>query len=119
NALVADMLVIADNFASPGAEGAAIQSSAGWFSSASALEKWKFEVSVHGNGLFVPKSKQNALITNNRDIRYINVQGSNNALIPTVYGGETNVVFEGNFQGQSFSFDAIDGLDKQILIHPF
>ncbi len=117
--IVQDMLVIADNFASPGAEGAAIQSSAGWFSSASTLDKWKFEVSVHGNGLFVPKAKQNALITNGRDITFLNVKGNNNALIPTVYGGETNVEFELLFQGQSFSFDAIDGLNKQILIHPF
>jgi len=117
--LINDMLVIADKFAAPGAEGAAIQSSAGWFSSASTLDKWKFEVSIHGNGLFVPSGKKNALITNDRDIKLVNVQGSNNALIPTVFGGDTDVVFEGSFGSIPFTFDAIDGLDKGMLIHPY
>src|SRR5690606_38010126 len=116
------MLRVAENFASPGAEGAAMQSSAGWFTSASTLDEWKFEVSVHGNGLFVPSSKQKKL-SNNRDFNVLRFRGSENALLPTVYGGVTDAVFEGQItnpftnQQQSFSFDAIDGLGKEILIH--
>ncbi|QED38917.1 hypothetical protein FK178_14845 [Antarcticibacterium arcticum] len=123
--LINDMLVIADKFAAPGAEGAAIQTSAGWFSSASTLDKWKFEVSLHGNGLFVPSGKKNALITNDRDIKLVNVKGSNNALIPTVYGGDTNVMFELEFRNplngnvETKEFEAIDGLDKGMLLHPY
>src|SRR5690606_11811797 len=118
------MLLVAENFASPGAEGAAIQSSAGWFTSAGTLDKWKFEVSLHGNALFVPTSKQKKL-SNNRDFSILRFQGSENALLPTVYGGETDAVFEGQItnpftnQLESFSFDAIDGLGKEILIHPY
>ena len=43
--LVEDMLLIAENFATPGAEAAAVQSSAGWFSSAQDLGKWKIDLS--------------------------------------------------------------------------
>ena len=118
SSIVNDLTKVAENFASPGAEGAAMQSSAGWFTSASTLEKWKFEVSVHGNGLFVPSSKQKKL-SNNNDFQVLRFQGSNNALLPTVYGGQTDVVFEGQFQGINFSFDAIDGLGKEILVHPY
>lgn len=53
-----DLIKVAENFAAPGAEGAALQASAGWFTSASTLDKWKFEVSIHGNALFVPSGKQ-------------------------------------------------------------
>lgn len=116
--LIDDMLLVAENFASPGAEGAALQSSAGWFSSGSNLEKWQFEVSLHANGLFVPSSKKNQL-SSNRDFNVLRFQGSENALLPTVYGDNTDAVFEGVVLGQNFSFDAIDGLDKGVLVHPF
>lgn len=124
--LTSEMLLIADNFAAPGAEGAAVQSSAGWFTSARSLDKWQVEVSVHGNALFVPKSKQNKLISNANlaaqhpgEASILNIQGSSNALLPTVFGGDTDVVFEGSILGQNFTFDAIDGLDKKVLVHPF
>ena len=116
--LINDMLLVADNFAAPGAEGAALQSSAGWFSSASTLDKWKFEVSIHGNGLFVPSGKKNQL-SSNRDFSILRFRGSDNALLPTVYGGDTDAVFEGSVFGQQFSFNAIEGLDKGMLIHPY
>ncbi|MBK5193543.1 MAG: hypothetical protein JJE07_10090 [Flavobacteriaceae bacterium] len=128
--LTSEMLLIADNFAAPGAEGAAVQSSAGWFSSARSLDKWQVEVSVYGNALFVPNSKQNKLITNAslgnqhpRESNILNIQGSSNALLPTVFGGDTDVVFEGEINDSNFpfafKFDAIDGLNKKIIIHPF
>lgn len=116
--LIDDMLLIADNFAAPGAEGATLQSSAGWFTSASTLEKWQIEVSVHGNALFVPSSKQNKLINNNQ-FNNLEVEGASNALLPTVYGGETETIYKGSIFGQSFEFDAIDGLDKKVVLHAF
>jgi len=118
NLLIDDMLLIAENFAAPGAEGATLQSSAGWFSSASTLEKWQVEVSVHGNALFVPSSKQDKLIRNNQ-FNNLTISGSTNALLPTVYGGETDAVYEGSIFGQNFEFDAIDGLDKSVVLHAF
>ncbi len=116
--LINDMLLVAENFALPGAEGAAIQASAGWFTSASTLDKWKFEVSVHGNALFVPDGKQKKL-SSNRDFSLISFRDANNAVLPTVYGGTTDAVFEGRIFGQDFSFDAIDGLNKENIIHPY
>ena len=116
--LIDDMLLIADNFAAPGAEGATLQSTAGWFSSASTLEKWQVEVSVHGNALFVPSSKQNKSIGSN-EFNNLSISGASNALLPTVYGGDTDVVYEGSIFGQDISFDALDGLDKKVVLHGF
>ena len=116
--LIEDMLLVADNFAAPAAEAAAIQASAGWFSSAKDLGKWKVDISLHGNAVFIPGSKQTKLASN-KDFNILNIQGSSNALLPTVFGGDTDVVFEGELLGQDFSFDAIDGLNKKVVIHPF
>jgi len=116
--LIEDMLLIANNFAAPSSEAAAIQSSAGWFSSASDLGEWKVEISVHGNAVFIPGSKQTKL-TSNKDFSILNIQGSSNALLPTVFGGDSDVIYEGELNNQEFTFDAIDGLNKKVIIHPF
>lgn len=116
--LINDMLLVAENFATPGAEGAALQASAGWFTSGQTLEKWKVEVSVHGNGLFIPSSKQTKRASNS-DFSVLNIQGDDNVLLPTVFGGDTDVMYEGRILGQAFSFDAIDGLDRGVILHPY
>lgn len=116
--LVEDMLLIAENFATPGAEAAAVQSSAGWFSSAQDLGKWKIDLSVHGNALFVPGSKQSKLVQNG-DFNILKVQGGSNLLAPTVFGKDTDGVYEGQFLGQDFTLDALDGLDRKVIVHPF
>lgn len=116
--LINDMLKVANNFATPGAEAAALQSSAGWFTSGRTLDEWKFEVSVHGNALFIPNTKQKKL-SSNRDFSILRFRGSENAVLPTVFGGETDAVFEGQIFNQQFSFDAINGLEKSMIVHPY
>ena len=122
NLLTNDLLIIADNFASPAAEGAAFQSSSGWFTSAQELGKWKIDFSVQGNALFVPSNKKQKLISNS-DFSILNVSTGSNALVPTAYGGTTDVQYTGevNFANTTIpvELDAIDGINRGALIHPF
>ncbi len=122
NKLTNDLLIIADNFASPAAEGAAFQSSSGWFTSAHELGKWKVDFSVQGNALFVPSSKKQKLISN-KDFSLLQLSSGSNALLPTAYGTTTDVNYTGevNFAGNTIpvDFKAIDGINKGALIHPF
>lgn len=119
-----DMLFLADNFASPAAESAAYQGTAGWFTSAAALDKWKVDVSFHGNALFVPSSKKEFSIGNG-DFQILSIMGGDDkALVPTAFGGTTDVQFKGqiNYMGQTYNienFDALDGIDKGALFYPF
>ncbi|GAA4317655.1 hypothetical protein GCM10023115_43240 [Pontixanthobacter gangjinensis] len=120
---VNDMLFLADGFASPASESAAYQATAGWFTSARALEKWKVDVSLHGNAIFVPTSKKEFTINNN-DFSILEITGNDRAVVPTAFGKNTDVQFEGevNYNGQVIpisGFDAIDGIDKEALIYPF
>jgi len=118
DAVVGDLLHIADEFASPAASGAAYQASAGWFTSAQSLAPWKFEVSVHGNGLIVPTSKKSSTIGNN-EFSLLNIKGASNAKVPTAFGGPTDVYYEGTVMGNSFEFQALEGVDKGLIPHPF
>lgn len=113
-----DMLLLADKFASPAAEGAAYMSGGGWFVSAKNLDPWQVDFSVHANFLFVPGSKRNVSVSGS-EFQTFNIRGAETAEIPSAFGEQTDVVFEGSLFGQSFTFDAIDGVEKQVLAHPF
>lgn len=117
--VVDDILFLADVFASPAASSAGYQATAGWFTSARSLEKWKVDVSIHGNALFVPKSKQTYSL-NNSDFNVLRIGGgSRGEVIPTAFGAKTDVFLEGSAGGEDFQFDAIDGIDKEIVFYPF
>ncbi|WP_299156648.1 DUF6588 family protein [uncultured Christiangramia sp.] len=117
--IIDDLLFIADGFATPAAESAAYQATASWFTSAKALEPWKVDVSLHANALFVPSSKKEFTINNN-DFSNLTISGgSNAAVVPTAFGSDTDVMFNGNFLGQEFAFQAIEGIDTGALMYPF
>lgn len=125
--LADEMLLIADKFANPAAEGASYQAAAGWFTSATSLQPWKVEISFQGNALFVPSNKQSWTISNN-DFRNVHSDGGaailsikgeeTNAVVPTAFGGETDVYFEGNILNQSFEFQALEGVNKSVVAYP-
>ncbi|PTX42066.1 hypothetical protein C8P64_2480 [Christiangramia gaetbulicola] len=117
--IIQDLLFLADGFASPASESAAYQATASWFTSARALEPWKVDVSLHGNGLLVPSSKKEFTVNNN-DFQNLTINdGDRGALLPTAFGKDSNVMFKGSFMGEEFSFQAIEGIDKGALFYPF
>jgi len=117
--IIDDLLFIADGFATPAAESAAYQATASWFTSAKALEPWKVDVSLHANALFVPSSKKEFTINNNDFSNLTIAGGGNGAVVPTAFGSDSDVMFNGNFLGQEFAFQAIEGIDTGALMYPF
>ena len=122
-----EMLYIADEFAGPAAEGVAYQAGAGWFTSATALKPWKVEISFQGNALFVPSNRQSFTISNG-DLAGVHESGGpilslkgdeSNAVVPTAFGGETDVYFEGTLLGEPFEFQALEGVNKSVVAYPF
>lgn len=114
--LIDDVLFLAGEFADPAAQGAAYQAGAGWFTSAQALNPWKFEVSIHGNALIVPSSKKMTSISNSNDLKYLQIQNDDRAQVPTAYGGSTEVYYEG---AGIEPFRALEGVDKGFVSHAF
>ena len=119
---IADMLTIAENFSQPAANAAGYQASAGWFSSASTLEKWDFRVSLHGNALFVPSDKKTFSLSN-ANLKLLEIEGAESAELPTAFGGKTEFRFVGNinYLGQDIpvDFNAIDGIGRDYVPHAF
>lgn len=119
---VTDMLRVADDFASPAAEGASYLSGGGWFSSARNLELWEVDLSLHANALFIPGKKRNSTVSSSA-YAVLDIRGAETATIPTAFGGQTDVYFEGtvNVLGNpiGFDFQAIEGIDKQVGGNPF
>lgn len=125
--LADEMLFLADQFASPAAEGAAYEAGAGWFTSATALKPWKVDISFKGNALFVPSNKQTSTVSN-RDFQnvhsnvgdaVISIIGEENAVVPTALGGETSVRYGFEFAGKNYEFNAFQGANKTVLAYPF
>ncbi|MDT0675742.1 DUF6588 family protein [Autumnicola musiva] len=119
--IVADLLRIADGFADPAANSVAYQANGGWFSSAQSMDPWQFEVSVHGNAVFVPNSRKNYIIDN---LEVLTIRGDESrAVVPTAFGSSSEVVFEGVYESAlgdfPFDFEAIEGIDKSLVGHPF
>jgi hypothetical protein len=42
-----------------------------------------------------------------------------NAVVPTAFGGETDVYFEGTLLGEPFEFQALEGVNKSVVAYPF
>ncbi len=118
-----DMLVLGGNFSEPAAEGAGYQAGAGWFSSAIPLEKWDIRVSVHGNALFVSSEKKKFSLSNS-DLKVLQIDGSESAILPTAFGGSSLVNLSGEvfFNGEVIaepSFQAMEGIDRDYVPHAF
>ncbi|GAB2780743.1 hypothetical protein GCM10010465_29170 [Actinomadura fibrosa] len=118
-----DMLVLGGRFSEPAAEGAGYQASAGWFSSAIPLEKWDFRVSLHGNALFLPSGKKEFNLSNS-DLKILQIDGAQNAVLPTAFGGSSSITLSGeiDFNGQTIpvnGFQAIEGIGRSSVPHAF
>lgn len=116
--IIKDLLFLTEQFSSPAAEGAAFQGSAGWFSSAAALDRWDFRVSFHGNALFVPDDKKRFDISNSQ-LDTLVIQGAERTTIPTAFGPSSEVRFEGTYMDIPFEFETFPGIDRDYVPHAF
>ncbi|NJW54199.1 DUF6588 family protein [Salinimicrobium oceani] len=119
---ISDVLFIAEEFSDPAADAAGMQASAGWFSSASALEKWDIRFSLHGNALMIPE-KRKSFTMRNSDLKLLQIEGVESVEVPTAFGGVSKEMLSGtiNFNGQEIpvNFDAIDGIGRNYVPHAF
>ena len=123
---IADMLTLADNFAQPAADAAGYQASAGWFSSAATLDPWSYRLSVHANALFVSKNAKTFDLKNS-DLKLLEIEGAENAILPTAFGGKTSTFFTGDLRLNPIDqedvtqvrFMAFEGIGRSYVPHAF
>ena len=112
-----DLIFLTGKYVSPAAQATTYQSSGGWYTSAKKKALWDLEISLQGNVLFVPSSKQNVLIEQSSLVN-LTIQGGETATsIPSALGGDSNVIFEGVINDDVFEFEAPEGLDQSYVNH--
>ncbi|MFD2823193.1 DUF6588 family protein [Lacinutrix iliipiscaria] len=112
-----DLISLTQQYVSPAVEATTYQSSSGWFTSAKKKKLWEVEVSVQGNWLFISSGKKTFEV-NEANLVNIEIQGAaTTATIPTALGGESDVVLQGQIEGEAFEFDAPEGLDESYVNH--
>lgn len=116
--LVEDLLKVAEDFSGPAAKGVAYQAGAGWFTSAKSLHPWELDFSVNVSTLFIPSEKKSSYIFSS-DYSTFNILDKESARIPTAFGNGTDVIFEGEVYDRPFAFNAIEGIDKGVVPHPY
>ena len=122
------MLTLAQNFAQPAADGVSYQASAGWFNSATALEKWEWSVSLHGNALFIPSDKKTFGLSNS-DLELLEIDNIASAELPTAFGANTDILFVGDvtylnpftnrLETATVDFKGIDGINRSYVPNAF
>lgn len=120
-----DVLTLAENFAQPAADAAGYQASAGWFSSATTLDRWEFAVSVHGNALLIPKKRKTFSLQNSQ-LGLLEIEGAESAELPTAFGGATGIFFAGEITNPinpsdkiPVRFMAFEGIGRSYVPHAF
>ena len=117
--LIEDMLLLSGNFVQPAADGSVYQSSSSWYRSGKTNEKWQVDVAIMNNVLFIPQ-KRRTFQFNEAEYNILRlVSGEPIADIPTAIGGDTAIIIKGEAFGDSFDFQAFDGLGQDAVYHPY
>lgn len=120
--VIGDLLEVSSDFVVPAGKATVYQSVSGWFVSAKPMDLWEIGFSIYGNALFVPKNKTTSHVSNS-DYRVIEIRGAETATTPTAFGGDTDIFYDGEIvlfgQTTPFEFQALEGIGKRTVIHPF
>ena len=116
--VLSDLLLISDRYSEPAAQASVMQSSAGWYNSATSLGKFKVTVGLHANGLVFPSDKETFNISNS-ELLNLRIRDAEMTTLPTTLGGGQNVFFDFEIEGEEFEFQAFEGINTGFIAYPF
>lgn len=116
--LLTDLVVLSDRYVEPAAQASVTMASAGWYTTAQTKELFKVGLSFHANGLIFPNSKKKFTITN-EELRSLRIRGGTDVDIPTTLGGAQRTFFDFDFNGDTYEFQAFEGIDTGFLAYPY
>lgn len=111
-----DMLVLSGRFARPVTAGAGYQNSAGWFNSSEVLEPWGLRLSFQANALFVPSDKKSFTLKES-SLSTLGIEGFDTAVLPTAFGGATNIYLRGTVIFQDFAQEEL--MEQEVRFKAF
>jgi len=112
-----DLISLTDQYSSPIAKATIFQSSGGWYTSVKPKDKFEVELSLQYNVLAISNAEKSFTV-NEAQLKNITIQGAPTVVnIPTALGNDNVVVLEGSINGDTFEFDAPEGLNSNIVQH--
>jgi hypothetical protein len=116
--VLTDILFILDGFNNPATEASVMQTGAGWFHTATSLDKYKATVSLGISGLPFPANKKNFTVRNS-DFINLDIRDGDQASIPTTLGGRGRSFFDFDIDGTTYEFQAFSGLNSDFFALPY
>ncbi|WP_375238607.1 DUF6588 family protein [Aurantibacter sp.] len=117
NAVASDLIFLTEKYITPAAEAPTYQSSGGWYTNFTPKKIFEIEASLQYNLLLIT-NKNKTFLVNESELQNIQIQGSSTfAYIPTALGNDDVVVLEGSINGDSFEFDAPEGINEKTVKH--
>ena len=116
--ILTDLVLITDRYIEPAAEASAFQSASAWAYSAASLDFFDFEIGLHANALVIPRREQLYDISND-ELRNVRLRGRTQADLPTALGGRDRTEFEFTLLGEIYEFSAFEGVNYDVLPHPY
>lgn len=119
DATLSDVLFLSNEFVSPAADASVYLTSSSWATSAKSLGKFKFDFSINGNVLPIPKHRKTTSVESS-DFKSLTIRGNQEiAIIPTALGGDTSTFFDFNIGGQQYEMQAFEGVDLSVIPYGF
>ena len=113
--VVSDLILLSQEYINPAAIGVSYQASAGWYTTAVKKEQWNLELSLQGGVLALP-DKFKTFSINQSQLRNLRViDGGERVTFPTSIGGTDISELEGTINGDTFRFDAPEGIDQDYV----
>lgn len=116
--LLSDALFYSDKYIVPATDAAVYQASSSWMNSAKKKEKWQFDLGVHANVFFVPNRDRKFAISNS-DFQFFEIEGANEAIVPTALGNDNQVYLVGDLDGQEIRFKTPEGINQETVVYPY
>ena len=113
--LVSDLILLSQEYINPAAIGVSYQASAAWYTTAAKREQWHLELSLQGGVLALPDRFKNFSI-NQSELSNLSVLGEGERVtFPTSIGGTNISQLEGSINGNTFRFNAPEGIDEDYV----
>ena len=116
--LLEDALLYSKQYLIPATDGAVYQASSAWMNSAKRKKDWQISVGLHGNTFKVPNSDRSFTI-NNSDFKFLQLEGTTSAEVPTALGNDNSFYLVGDLDGQQVRLKTPKGVNQEFITYPY
>ena len=116
--LITDAIFLTGNYVSPAADASVYQAASSWVVTPKKKALWDFEMGLHFNTFFTPKSDRQFAISNS-DFKFFSIQNATSGVTPTALGNRNYVTLVGTLDNNPVSLRTPEGINRETVMYPF